>query len=66
METFIDRYIEQGLQQGEAELLLELLQEKFGTVSADQQQKIQAADRPTLRRWSKRLLHANSIHEIWD
>jgi len=52
MQTFIDRYIEQGRQEGEAALLLCLIEDKFGPPSEAMRQRIAAADTDTLLRWS--------------
>ena len=64
MQTFIDRYIEQGRQEGEAALLLCLIEDKFGPPSEAIRQRIAAADADTLLRWSKRLLTADSLDTV--
>ncbi len=68
MQTFIDRYIEQGrqegLQEGEAAVLLRLIEQKFGPPSAATQQRIVTADADTLLRWSERILSADSLDAL--
>lgn len=68
MQTFIDRYIEQGLQQGErrgeATILLRLLERKFGPPSEPIRERIIQADAETLLEWSDRLLVAHTLDEV--
>jgi hypothetical protein len=64
MATFSERYIEQGLQQGEARLLLRLLTLKFGEPSPAQRARIEEADADTLLTWSERVLTAGSVEEV--
>ncbi len=67
MQTFIDRYLEQGREQGleqgidlgrkqgEAAMLLRLIERRFGRPSDVVRSRIQAADAETLLDWSERL-----------
>jgi hypothetical protein len=73
MQTFIDRYIEQGREQGiqqgidlgrkqgEEAVLLRLIERRFGRPSDAVRSRIQAADAETLLDWSERILTADSI-----
>jgi predicted transposase/invertase (TIGR01784 family) len=73
MQTFIDRYIEQGReqgraqgidlgrQQGEAAMLLRLLEQRFGRPGDAVRERIEAADAETLLDWFERALTADSI-----
>ena len=61
MQTFIDRDIEQGRQQGEAAVLLHLIERKFGTPSQAVRERVAAADTETLLNWSERILTAESV-----
>jgi hypothetical protein len=61
MQTFIDRYIEQGQQQGEAALLLRQIERKFGPPSEDIRQRVMNADADTLLVWAERILTADSV-----
>jgi len=72
MQTFIDRYIEQGrqqgieqgIEQGEANVLLRLITKKFGPPSESVRQRIAAADADTLLHWSERTLTADSLEAV--
>jgi hypothetical protein len=68
MQTFIDRYIEQGRQEGrqegEAAVLLSLIEDKFGPPSESTRQRIAAADAETLLRWSRRILTADDLDTV--
>ena len=54
----------EGLQQGEAALVLRLLERRFGTLKEDQRVRVQAADPATLLRWGERLLTARSVEDV--
>jgi hypothetical protein len=64
METFIDRYIAQGEQRGEAKILLRLIERKFGPPSETVRHQITEADSETLLEWSDRILDAQSLDEV--
>jgi hypothetical protein len=72
MQTFIERYIEQGKQlglergrhEGQAVILLRLIDRKFGTPSESVQRLIASADEETLLRWSDRIFTAESIDAL--
>lgn len=83
MQTFIDRYIEQGRQQGlfaglqegreagrqegqrqaSIKMLQRLMARKFGTLSAEQQQRITQADEACLLRWAEQVLFAETAED---
>jgi predicted transposase/invertase (TIGR01784 family) len=64
MQTFIDRYIEQGRQQGEAAMLLRQIERKFGTPSDAVRERVLSADAETLLNWSERILTADSVDVV--
>jgi len=68
MQTFIDRYIEQGReqgrQQGEAAVLLRLIERKFGKPSEAVRERVFGADAETLLNWSERILTAESVEAV--
>ncbi len=68
METFIDRYIDQGRQlgeqRGEAKMLLRQIERKFGPPSEAVRNRITQADSDTLLHWSDRILEAGSLDEV--
>lgn len=61
--AFIDRYIAQGKQCGEAKMLLRQIERKFGPPSEPVRARITRADPDTLREWSERILEAQSPDE---
>ncbi len=79
MQTFIDRYIEQGRREGvivgeqrgeqrgeqigQRNVLVRLMTRKFGALTETQQQRIQQADGETLLRWSEQVLFATNPDE---
>lgn len=74
MQGFTERFIEQGKlegrqegrQEGQATILLRLLQLKFGDVPEAVRRKIERADPRTLLVWSERVLTAAGIEQIID
>jgi hypothetical protein len=68
METFIDRYIAQGEQRGkqlgEAEMLLRLIERKFGPLSEMVRERVTQADPDRLLEWSERILEARTLDEV--
>jgi len=64
MQTFIERYIEQGEKRGEAKLLLRLIERKFGPPTEPVRQQLLEADPETLLRWSDQILTADSLEAM--
>ncbi len=68
MQTFIDKYINQGLQQGlhqgKATMLLQLMEARFGAIPQWAKKKIEIADIAAIEDWGIRLLSANSLKEV--
>ncbi|MGV0951891.1 MAG: Rpn family recombination-promoting nuclease/putative transposase [Azonexus sp.] len=64
MQTFLDRYIEQGKQQGGAAVLLRLVERKFGPPSESVRERIASADPETLLAWSERILTADDVEAV--
>ncbi|MEO5331512.1 MAG: hypothetical protein H7839_05765 [Magnetococcus sp. YQC-5] len=66
MERFLkERERKEGRQEGEAGLLLELLGCKFGQVAESVTEKVTGADRELIGKWSKKLLFANSLDDVF-
>lgn len=57
--------MQQGILQGEATMLQNLLRLKFGNIPDSVTQRIQTADAQELLRWSERILSNNSLTEIF-
>ncbi|MBF0309939.1 MAG: hypothetical protein HQL56_10460, partial [Magnetococcales bacterium] len=55
-----------GRQEGRAEMLLDQLQERFGSVPDWVRFKLTQADLDSLKEWSKRIFGANKIEEIFQ
>ena len=55
---------EAGRQEGEALVLMRLIELKFGPPSEAAREQINAADADTLLRWSERILTAQSLDEV--
>jgi len=56
---------QEGLQEGKMDLLLRLLEWRFGAVSETISARVKQADSPTLELWSKRMLTAQTIEEVF-
>ncbi len=81
METFIDRYFEQGvqqgiqqgiqqglqqgLQQGTCEVLSKLLHRRFGELPGWARERLIAADQATLDAWAEEIFDASSIRRSY-
>ena len=64
IEQGIGRGIQQGRQEGEASLLLRLMERRFGSMDEATRYRLQTADAETLLRWGDRLLSAASAAEV--
>ncbi|MGH8474399.1 MAG: DUF4351 domain-containing protein [Methylococcales bacterium] len=56
----------EGRVEGEASLLLRLLERRFGALPEAVRQRVAAADAETLLIWGERLLDARTLEEIWS
>ena len=69
MKTFIDEYIEQGMQKGMHQqgykILSTQLAHRFGTLPTWAKEKIDNADINTLEKWSLQLLSAEKLDEVF-
>jgi predicted transposase YdaD len=65
MTRFAERFIEEGIGQGEARVLLRLLTLKFGPLPEPVRARIESADADTLLRWSERVLTADHLDEVF-
>ncbi|MGE4125533.1 MAG: Rpn family recombination-promoting nuclease/putative transposase [Pusillimonas sp.] len=70
IEKGIQKGIEKGIQQGAhngiAEMLHTLLQQKFGDLPDWVNQRLQHADTAVLQHWVVRIIHAESLHDVFD
>jgi hypothetical protein len=66
MEQGMQRGEQIGYRKGEADLLLWLIEKKFGAAAvAGVQARIEGADSDTLRLWSERILTSDSLEAIF-
>jgi predicted transposase/invertase (TIGR01784 family) len=59
------RFCQQARTEGEAELLLRLLERRFGPLSEAARQQVTKADAETLLVWGDRILDAKTLAEVW-
>ena len=65
IEKGMEKGMEKGRVEGEATLLLRLLERRFGPLPAAIRQRIAAANAETLLAWGERVLDARSLDEVW-
>jgi hypothetical protein len=56
---------DEGMQQGEAILLMRLINKKFGSLPMTLQKKVERADTNNLLKWADNILVANCIEDIF-
>ncbi|WP_022947228.1 RpnC/YadD family protein [Methylohalobius crimeensis] len=61
----IEKGKQQGLQQGEAAILLRLIERKYGAEAAACREQVLQADAETLLVWSERVLSADTLDEVF-
>ena len=68
-DAFIDGYIDEGrkegLEQGRAEMLLELLEARFGVPASTRQRIEECTDTTQIKAWFKRAINASSLDEVF-
>ncbi|MFM8330336.1 MAG: Rpn family recombination-promoting nuclease/putative transposase [Candidatus Methylumidiphilus sp.] len=64
LEKGLGQGLARGRQEGEAAMLLRLLERRFGAVDEPSRQRLQTADAATLLRWGERLFQADSVDEV--
>lgn len=65
-KTLIRGFYNQGIQEGIHIALIQLLEQRFGTILEEYQQKITNADPEKLLLWVKRLSAANRLEEVFN
>ena len=58
-------FYQQARTEGKAELLLRLLERRFGPLSDAARQRVVKADAETLLTWADRILDAKTLPEVW-
>jgi len=64
MQTFIDRYIAQGQQQGELRFFRKMMESRFGSLPEWVMKKIESASPETIEQWGIRLLKADRLEDV--
>ena len=64
--TELDEIERRGERRGQAQMLLELLTIRFGSVPAKMKARVMAADQVTLSRWAERVLTAPTLATVLD
>ncbi|MFM8330129.1 MAG: DUF2887 domain-containing protein [Candidatus Methylumidiphilus sp.] len=59
------RYYQDAVAEGEAAVVLRLLERKFRPLPESARQRIASADAETLLVWAERILDANTVDEVW-
>ncbi|MBF0174529.1 MAG: DUF4351 domain-containing protein [Magnetococcales bacterium] len=57
---------QKGIQEGKAEMLMHLLQRRFGTIPDWANEKIAKAEPPSLEAWGLRFVDAKSLNEVFS
>ena len=65
MEKGIQQGIQQGKQLGAADMLLHLIERRFGPPSDVVCERINKAYPTTLMQWSERILDAQNLEDLW-
>ena len=63
--VLLERGEQKGRQEGEARLLLRLLEEKFGVLDSTSTERVRKADAERLLDWGARLIRANHLREVF-
>lgn len=65
-QQLIQQGMQQGMQQGEYNMLLHLIKQKFSSIPESYEKRLQATDADTLLDLAERLMHSNSLNELFD
>ncbi len=65
LEQGMQQGMQQGMHKGISHILYHQLTEKFGTLSPEVEDKLNQADNEQLLQWSKRILAANSLGDVF-
>ena len=66
---FLEEIYQEGLEKGAApfrEILLDVLDQRFGTLSPDARQRIQTADLAMIQAWTRKLGTATTLDQIFQ
>jgi Putative transposase, YhgA-like/Domain of unknown function (DUF4351) len=57
---------EEGVQEGEARMLLQLLRLKFGSLTPEIEERVHSANADRLLEWGKRILNSGTLNDIFE
>ena len=57
--------LQEGLQKGEARVLLRLLRMKFGPLAPEVEERVRSTDADRLLEWSERVLTAEQLQDVF-
>ena len=57
--------VQEGLQKGEARMLLQLLRLKFGPLDSETEERVRSADADSLLEWGKRVLSTETLADVF-
>ncbi|MBF0179292.1 MAG: DUF4351 domain-containing protein [Magnetococcales bacterium] len=66
VEKWAQDYKQQGLQEGKAEILLQLLQERFGLVPEAVRKKVTSANPDDINAWARKIFRADSLQALFQ
>jgi hypothetical protein len=66
LQKGLEKGLQKGLQKGEANLLLSLLQQKFGRLDSQTRRRIRSADAEKLLDWGLRVLTAERLEDVFN
>ena len=66
VETMLERRERKARTEGRAEMLLELLGERFGHIPQEVVERVRSAGLGDLKLWSKSLLHARRLEAVFE
>lgn len=58
-------YTQKGIEQGQADLLLRLIERRFGSQPDSVREQIRTASRPQLEIWSLNFVDAQTLDDVW-
>ncbi len=64
-KELIEKGLKEGIEKGEAEVLLRQLERKFGAIPSQYCRRIDEADSAQILAWAERILAAESIDDVF-
>jgi len=61
----LEKGMQKGMQKGACDLLVRLLEKKFGTIPDELRHRLEQADQQQILQWSERVLSAESMGDVF-